>query len=152
MELFAEFIAKWAHRDCPPEKIGPEQFAAVEARLGTLPPSYKSAIAIHGLPSPGTSLLEAINDDDLDLPDVSEFLTPHEIVNSTEGWRQCGLPAELVVFASDCLGNLFCFKGGGDAVWLFDHDFEEAEEVAPSFRDWIAAYCAIEQLPHRAFS
>lgn len=154
MERFAEFIAKWTHPDHPPERIGPEQFEAVEARLGALPQSYKRAVILHGLPSPAVSLLEAINEDDLELSDVSEFLAPHEIVNSTEGWRACGLPAQFVAFASDCMGNLFCFNAGDlagrDVVWLFDHDFDEAEEVAPSFDDWIAAYCAIEPLSHVA--
>jgi hypothetical protein len=127
MDLFARFICKWTHPDHRPERVGGREFEAVEARLGLLPRSYKQAVLRHGLPHPASSL-------------------PYEIVNTTEGWRDFGLPAHLVAFASDCLGNLFCFEAGRpdqDAVWLFDHDFNDFSRVAPSFRDWIASYCEI---------
>jgi hypothetical protein len=146
MELFAHFICKWTQPDHRPERVGAREFEAVEARLGLLPRSYKEAVLRHGLPHPAMSLREAINAGDLDLGDISEFLTPNEIVNTTEGWRDFGLPMHLVAFASDCLGNLFCFESGRpdqDAVWLFDHDFDDFSRVAPSFRDWIASYCEI---------
>ena len=150
MDFFAQFIWKWTHPNQPPEKVDAGELAAVEASLGLLPQSYKRAIVAHGLPYPAVALREAIDAGDLELPDISEFLPPDEIVNTTEGWRQFGLPGHMVVFASDCLGNLFCFESGKpdeDAVWFFDHDFDELSRLAPSFRDWLAGYCGIASRP-----
>ena len=51
---------------------------------------------------------------------------------------------DMVAFASDCSGNLFCFRTiGGGAVFLFNHDFETIGEVAPSFAQWIDSFCKI---------
>jgi len=47
--------------------------------------------------------------------DVSDFLRPSEMVTVTEDWRDMGLPEELVAFAADCMGNLFCFSAKAGA-------------------------------------
>jgi hypothetical protein len=147
MDVFAQFIAKWTHPDYPPEKIDPTQFAAVEARFGSLPQVYKDAVTKRGLPHTALSLLSAIVAGDLDLPDVSEFFSPGDILSETESWRSLGLLEPFVAFADDCSGNMFCFRsmGSSDAVWFFDHDFLEVDEVSPSFNDWIFAYCQIPE-------
>lgn len=50
-------------------------------------------------------LLDKIVDIELDIADVSEFLNPSDIVETTFNWHELGLPSELVAFATDCSGN-----------------------------------------------
>lgn len=125
----------------------------VESRLATrLPADYRSAVLQFGLPSPTIELLDAVTDRQIALSCVSDFLDPAEMVAATEDWRALGLPEELVAFATDCMGNLFCFPAAAEAageasVFFFDHDERSVEEVAPSFTRWINDFC--EVAPHR---
>ena len=92
---------------------------------------------------------------ELDLAPLGDFYAPNEIVEETLGWREIGMPEELIAIASDGMGNKFCFdsKGlkrgtaDGKAVWFFDHDFDTTEVIASSFDAWIGALCAVEALP-----
>jgi hypothetical protein len=119
----------------------------VEAKFGPLPKDYKEVLASHGAPATTAALLDGIVDRQIDLAEVSEFHTPSQIVSETEGWRELGLPPDLVTFAGDSSGNFFCFKPAdqpaSDAVWFFDHDLIEVYEVAPSFREWIRQFCEL---------
>lgn len=113
-----------------------------------LPADYRSAVLQLGLPRPTIALLDAIVDQELDLRDVSDFLSPAEVVSVTEDWRALGLPEELVAFATDCMGNLFCFPtaadtGGPVPVLFFDHDARTVEVIAPSFIIWIDELCGV---------
>ncbi len=123
-----------------------------EVRLQTrLPADYRNAVLELGLPRPTIELLDAIVDRELDLRDASEFLSPTEIVAVTEDWRDLGLPEELVAFATDCMGNLFCFPTEADAegavpVFFFNHDDRTVDVIAPSFTRWIEEFCAV--VPH----
>lgn len=98
-----------------------------------------------GLPSPTLALLSAIDDGEVDLHDLSNLCKPAEIREETLGWRQAGLPEDLLVIGGDCMGNKFCYnltdlmkKTDAKApVFFWDHDFFETEEIAPTFTDWI---------------
>ena len=144
MEPFAQFIEKWTHPKYPPKKVTTKELEAVEVRFGPLPLAYKDAVTKHGLPSTSISLLDAIVDGAFELASVNDFFAPEDMIGRTEAWRKLGLPASLVAFASDCSGNLFCFRLGkgstSSAVWFFDHDFITVREVASSFDDWLRAY------------
>jgi hypothetical protein len=148
----ARFIALWTHPDYPPEAVSENDLERAEGRLQThLPADYRSAVLRFGLPSPTIALLDAIVDRELDLRDVSDFLNPEDMVTVTEGWRDLGLPEELVAFATDCMGNLFCFPteadtSGGAPVFFFDHDNRAVEVIAPSFAHWIGQFCGVA--PH----
>jgi hypothetical protein len=97
-----------------------------------------------GLVSPTIALLDAIVDGELDTIDLSELLHPRDMIASTEAWRDMGLATDLVAFASDCCGSLFCFRtDGSSAIHYFDHDFGTTETIAASFTEWIEDYCAI---------
>jgi hypothetical protein len=142
------FIAKWTHPESTPDEVDPERLESAEARLRIrLPADYREAVLTHGLPRPTIALLNAIVDGELELPDVRAFLSPDEMVESTEDWRELGLPADLVAFATDGSGNLFCFRSQSTPeapqVFYFDHDFGDVRMVAPSFTAWIEAYCRI---------
>lgn len=145
----SRFIALWTHPDYPPARLTSDDLEDVERRLQTsLPTDYNTAMLEYGLPRPTIELLDTICDRQLDLRDVSDFLGPDEMVKVTCEWRDLGLPVELFAFATDCMGNLFCFasdpNGGGVRPVLFwNHDSKEVETVAPSFSSWIKDFCRV---------
>lgn len=148
----SRFIALWTHPDCAPDPVSEAELESAEGRLQTrLPADYRDAVLQFGLPRPTIDLLDAIVDRELDLNDLSDFLSPAEIVAVTEDWRDLGLPEELVAFATDCMGNLFCFPTEADAggevpVFFFDHDDRTVDAIAPTFTRWIEEFCAVA--PH----
>ena len=148
----SRFISLWTHPDYAPDAVTEGELDRVEGRLRTrLPADYRSAVLQFGLPRPTIKLLDAIVDRKLGLRDVSDFLGPAEMVTVTEDWRDLGLPEELVAFATDCMGNLFCFPTAASAVGevpvlFFDHDEGSVDVVAPSFSRWIDVFCGVA--PH----
>jgi hypothetical protein len=146
------FISLWTHPDYPPTSVTAAQLEDAERRLLTkLPLDYREAILDFGLPRTTIELLDAICDRQLDIANVGDFLTPQEIVEVTEAWRDLGLPEELVAFATDGVGNLFCFptdesESDQQPVFLWDHDSKDIDAVAPSFSAWIDGFCGIA--PH----
>ena len=146
------FISLWMHPTSIADVVTEDELARAEGRLQTrLPADYRNALLEFGLPRPTIELLNAIVNRQLGLRDVSDFLTPAEMVTVTEDWRDLGLPEGLMAFATDCMGNLFCFPTQTDAsdklpVVFFDHDDHSADVIAPSFDRWIDEFCGIA--PH----
>lgn len=96
------FITLWTHPDYAPDPVSEGDLKKAEAGLQTrLPTDYRNAILQIGLPRPTIDLLNAIVDRELDLIDVSDFLSPGELASLTEDWRDLGLPEKLVAFATD---------------------------------------------------
>lgn len=149
LERFAEL---WSSSSYPPDPVTEADIRIVEQRFDIcLPDDYPQAVLRVGLPRPTIALLDAIVDRELDLRDLSEFLDPSEIVSVTSDWRDLGLPGDLVAFATDCMGNLFCFRDanhGEEAapVFFFDHDTQAVDVIAPSFHQWIEEFCGVA--PH----
>lgn len=154
MEL-ERFNKIWASADYPPTPVPEDLLASVEQRLGVrFPIDYREAVLSVGLPWPTIALLDAIVERELDVHSLSELFSPQEIIEDTIAWRALGMPEQLIAFASDDLGNKFCFdanrlrEGGTDgyAIWFFDHDFGSVDQIAESFDAWISAFCVIEPL------
>lgn len=113
-----------------------------------LPDDYRNTIQAFGLPRPTIALLDVIVDREIDLHDVSDFLSPIDMVKVTEDWRELGLPDGLFAFATDCSGNLFCFPAQESPsamlpVFFFDHEVRQADLVASSFIEWIEGFCSL---------
>ena len=148
----SRFIALWTHPNYAADLVSEHELEVAERRLQTrLPADYRNAVLQFGLPRPSAKLLDAIVDNKLDLRDVSDFLNPIEIVTVTEDWRDLGLPEQFFAFATDCMGNLFCFctaaEAGGDLpVFFFNHDHRAVDMIAPSFSHWIGEFCGVA--PH----
>lgn len=147
------FIALWSSNFHAPTSVTLEDLAGVEQRLGfRFPNDYINAVVVHGLPSTTIALLDCIVDQELELHDISEFHSAEEIVDSTIGWREAGMPEHLVAIANDCMGNQFCFRPetlqrerpDTSPIWFWDHDFDTSEVISPSFESWIRAYCQIK--------
>ena len=146
----SRFIALWTHPDYAPAAVSEAELKEAERRLqARLPADYRSAVLQFGLPRPTSELLEAIAARELNLRDVSDFLSPTEMATLTEDWRDLGLPEEFVAFATDCMGGLFCFSTNGGSetpVLFFEHDSGDVDVIAPSFVRWIDEFCAVA--PH----
>jgi cell wall assembly regulator SMI1 len=145
----SRFVTVWTHPDYPPDRVTAEELQGAERRLRTrLPTDYRESVLKFGLPRPNIDLLDTIVDRRLDLRGVSDFFSPVEMVTVTDEWRDLGLSEELVAFATDSTGNLFCFAVGSTAnreapVLFFDHDSRVVEVIAPSFSQWIDEFCAL---------
>lgn len=148
-QVLLTFALQWSHPNYPATKVDPAKLLKSEKTLGvTLPEDYKSEILAAGLPKPTLALLSAIVDQEKDLYDLSELFGPDELVDMTVGWREVGLPENLIAFASDSSGNLFCFDAThlnrgpeqSAAVYFWDHEFKEVEYIAVSFSEFIASY------------
>ena len=143
------FAEKWCSPDYPPEVVLGSELDSVEAYFGIfLPVEYREQVLAVGLPKPTGALLSAISDGELDLHDLSQLCNPTEVKEETIGWREAGLPDNLLVIGNDCMGNKFCFDlfnlekqtSGSVPVYFWDHEFFETDQIAPSFSDWIDAY------------
>lgn len=152
MRPLADFASKWSHPKYPPAPVRAADLATAEQQLGgRLPADFREAIIEIGLPRPTAALLTSVCETEADFADVSDLLPPEEMVASTLGWRDMGLPVQMIAFASDCMGNLFAFDGSapspGSAVWFFDHETGETSLVAPSFAAWIQQYLDLRFVP-----
>jgi len=147
------FIAKWTHPEYPPNSVVASDLDRIEEHFGfAFPLDYRTEILKHGLPRPTIKLLDAIVDQQLDLEDVGDFLSPDEVAKRTAAWRSIGLADRFVIFASDCMGNAFCFnveecptaRVRSAPVWFFDHDLGTVKKIARSFGEWVARFCQID--------
>ncbi len=151
----SRFVEKWTSPEYPPDHIPEAALREAEEQLGfRFPADYVRDILKIGLPHPNARLLDAIAERGLDDACPEGFNTPEEIVMATQEYRGAGMPSDLVVIALDVGGNAFCFSAQQIAaeqrgIWLFDHDFMTAREIAPSFSAWIDALCAIKPLSQR---
>lgn len=144
-EILEEFINKWGNLD---NQKFPEDgdFLEVEETLKIkLPAEYVHLVKTYGdvwCPS----LLDEIVDSNTCISDVQNFLLPTEMIETTESWQSAGMPKGYIAFASDCMGNVFCFKlselSGNDnpSIWFFDHDFCEISKVSNSFIIWLKRF------------
>ena len=145
----SRFITQWTHPSFAPDPVAESELESTEGRLETrLPAEYREAVLQFGLPRPTSALLEAIVDQELRLRDVSDFLSPSEIVSVTEDWRELGLPEQFVAFATDCMGNLFCFPKNSEAsdelpVYYFNHDSGAVDKIASTSSQWIDEFCSV---------
>lgn len=122
----------------------------LESTLGIkLPNCYVYLITKYGdIYTP--DLLDAIVEKELELNDVQNFLLPDQILKDTKAYEAVGIPTGYLAFASDCTGNMFCFKIDDcknqlnePPIWFFDHDFAEIEQTANNFNEWLGNYVVV---------
>lgn len=148
-DVIREFVETWncnrALRTATTEEI-----LETEAAIGlTLPSGYKTLVSLYGdVYTP--DILDAVVDQNLDLPNIQNFILPREALEDTRLYVSAGMPEGYFGFASDASGNMFCFSlndlagGTGDsAVWFFDHDFVDMTKQSDSFVEWLNSYVEI---------
>lgn len=149
MSVLVEFSHKWCHPEYAATPVELTELIDIEALLQIkFPKDYMEEVLEAGLPSPTLALLSSALEAELALPTVSELNPPLEIVRETKAWHEIGMPKNLVAIGNDCCGNKFCFvlhdlQNGcrpTAPVYFWDHDFDETNLIADSFRDWISMY------------
>jgi len=142
--IHAEFVARF-HIGDPPSPATDQQIDRIGTELNTtVPEVYRHFMTQYG-PVYTPDILDAIDDRQLDHPDVQNFLSPDEAVSATKAYWSAGMPSDVIGVASDCMGNLFGFRRQtgtiDDApVVFFDHDFVEVSEMADSFDEFLQWY------------
>ena len=140
------FVKNWGskHAMVPIDK---NDIAELELKLNVfLPDSYKYLISSYGLVHT-PNVLTKICDLGVDISEVQDFLSLEDVFSLSKLYEMTGMPKGHVLFASDCKGNMFCFKLTDCAskqtdipVWFFDHEFCTVTKVSSSFIEWLEEF------------
>ena len=114
-----------------------------------LPAAYRDFLETYG-PVYTPDILDLIVLRNARLADIQQFQSIEDVIDSSQSIEAKG----CLAFATDCSGNLFCFKSlsnilpaPDDApVWLFDHETGKASKVAKSFDAWLSQYTNLQPL------
>lgn len=108
-----------------------------------LPDDYKYLISTYGLVH-SPNVFTKICDLNSPVSDVQDFLSLEDVCLLSKLYEMNGMPKGHILFASDCKGNMFCFKqddcknkGSDSAVWYFDYDLCIVKKIANSFIEWL---------------
>ena len=140
------FVKNWGSKSSM-VPINSDDIADLESKLnGFLPDSYKYLISTYGLVH-SPNVLTKICDLDADIAEVQDFLSLEDIFSLSKLYEMGGMPKGHILFASDCKGNMFCFKLTDCVskkidvpVWFFDHDFCTVKKVSNSFIEWLEEF------------
>jgi hypothetical protein len=137
------FVKNWGSKSTM-VPISNDDIIELEQKLKTfLPASYKYLISNYGLVHT-PNVLTKICDLAVDITEVQDFLSLDDVFSLSKLYEMSGMPKGHVLFASDCQGNMFCFKlSDGDSeqidspVWFYDHNLCSVKKVANSFIEWL---------------
>ena len=146
MNSIDQFVKNWGSKNAM-VPINSHDISALESKLNSfLPDSYKYLISTYGLVH-SPNVLTKICDLNADVSAVQDFLSLEDMFSLSKLEERSGMPKGYVLFASDCKGNMFCFKLTDCAskqidlpVWFFDHDFCTVEKVSNSFIEWLEEF------------
>lgn len=140
------FVKNWGSKGSMVPIKG-DDIAELESKLAVcLPDSYQYLIATYGLVHT-PNVLTKICDLGVEISEVQDFLSLDDVFSLSKLYEMSGMPKGHILFASDCKGNMFCFKHSDcvgkqkDApVWFFDHEFCTVKKVCNSFSQWLAKF------------
>lgn len=140
------FVKNWGSKNAM-VPINAVDIEALESKLSiVLPDSYKYLISSYGLVHT-PNVFSKICDLGSDISEVQDFLSLDDVASLSHLYELSGMPEGHVLFASDCKGNMFCFKSGDcesqqvdSPVWFFNHDLRTVEKVSDSFIEWLEAF------------
>lgn len=136
------------------ENLQNETLFSIEGMENTynikLPLAYKYLILNYGdIWTP--SISKIVVDNDLELNTLIEFWRIENIIeDKTNEWIS-NLDENVMPFASDSMGNIFCFKTvdlnadfDNAKIYLYDHNFETIDYIADNFVMFIESYLKIK--------
>jgi hypothetical protein len=140
------FVKNWASQQVM-NPIAADDISALESQLtATLPESYKYLLLQYGLVH-SPNVLTKICDLGVDISEVQDFLSLEDVYSLSELYEMTGMPKGHILFASDCKGNMFCFKqsdcdrhNNDIPVWLFNYDLRTVTQVADTFSAWLERF------------
>ncbi len=124
-----------------------EEFDSIEKRFKiNFPESYKYFALTYGnIWTP--NILDLIDENEIEIADVQEFWNAEKIVFDKENEWTSNIEEDVIPFASDCMGNIFCFatkdlgvRKDDSNVYFYDHDFDTIESLSISFEEWIMQF------------
>jgi hypothetical protein len=140
------FVKNWGskHAMVPIDK---NDIAELESKInGFLPETYKYLITTYGLVHT-PNVMTRICDLGSDISEVQDFLSLEDISSLSNLYEMTGMPKGHILFASDCKGNMFCFKLSDCVsrqedvpVWFFDRDACTVKQVSSSFSEWLEQF------------
>jgi hypothetical protein len=124
-----------------------QDIVELESKLAAfLPDSYKYLISTYGLVHT-PNVLTKICDLAVEIAEVQDFLSLEDIFSLSKLYEMSGMPKGHVLFASDCKGNMFCFKLTDCSskkidvpVWFYDHGLCTVKKVSNSFTEWLEEF------------
>tara|TARA_R110000737_G_scaffold340141_1_gene362715 strand:- start:452 stop:901 length:450 start_codon:yes stop_codon:yes gene_type:complete len=137
------FVKNWASKQNM-SPIADADIVALETKLAViLPDSYKYLLSNYGLVH-SPNVLTKICDLGVDISEVQDFLSLEDVASLSKLYEMSGMPKGHVLFASDCKGNMFCFKLSDCLsknidipVWFYDHGLCTVTKVATTFSAWL---------------
>mgnify|MGYP000305891557 CR=1 FL=1 len=146
MNSIDAFVKNWGskHTMLP---IAAEDIAELESKLeASLPDSYKYLISTYGLVHT-PNVLTKICDLGVEISEVQDFLSLEDVYSLSKLYELSGMPKGHVLFASDCKGNMFCFKLADcqnkqtdSPVWFYNQHHCTIKKLSRSFNEWIEGF------------
>lgn len=127
--------------------INTNDISNLESQLNCfLPDTYKYLISTYGLVH-SPNVLTKVCDLNSDVSAVQDFLSLDDVASLSKLYEMSGMPKGHILFASDCKGNMFCFKLDDCVkrevdlpVWFFDNQSYTVQKVSDSFTEWLEAF------------
>ncbi len=140
------FVKNWSSKNSM-VPINSHDIEELESKLNAfLPDSYKYLISTYGLVHT-PNVLTKICDLNSDISEVQDFLSLEDVSSLSKLYEMSGMPKGHILFASDCKGNMFCFKLTDCVskqidlpVWFFNHDLCTVKKVSNSFIGWLEEF------------
>jgi hypothetical protein len=138
-----QFVKNWGSKNVM-VPISLDDISELESKLNLfLPDSYKYLLSTYGLVH-SPNVLTKICDLNAEVSAVQDFLSLDDVFSLSKLYEMTGMPKGHILFASDCKGNMFCFKLDDCVskeidipVWFFDQGNCTVQKVSNSFTDWL---------------
>jgi hypothetical protein len=132
--------------------IPTQDISELEEQLNTsLPDTYKYLLSRYGLVHT-PNVLTTICDLNSDVSEVNDFLSLEDVFSLSKLYEMTGMPHGHIVFASDCKGNMFCFKlaecesNPKDApIWFFNQGLCTITKMSNSFTEWLEKFNSLDK-------
>jgi hypothetical protein len=140
------FVEHWNSKSAM-TPIDSQHITELELQLNiVLPDSYKYLISTYGLVHT-PNVLTKVCDLNSEAFEVQDFLSLEDVYSLSTLYEMSGMPKGHILFASDCKGNMFCFKTAhcsdkqtDTSVWFYHHDLQSITQVSHSFVEWLAGF------------
>lgn len=146
MDSIDLFVKNWGSKNAM-VPIESRDIVELEAKLNAfLPDTFKYLISTYGLVHT-PNVLTKICDLGVDISEVQDFLSLEDIASLSKLYEMSGMPKGHILFASDCKGNMFCFKLSecasqqiDVAVWFYNYGLGTVTKVSNSFTEWLEQF------------
>lgn len=143
MKKIDDFINQWCGKKAM-VPVAIDAITACEEKMKlSLPKSYQYLISTYGLLHTPNVMSKTCTIGSR-IGQTQDFLSLEDMSALTELYQMSGMPKGHVLFASDCQGNMFCFKRADCLVetrdcpvWFYDNNTREVTQVAESLSEWL---------------